>query len=398
MTPRRWRPAPWFGAAALFVLLAGVPGGPVGGPQPGAALAQLGAALAQPGAGAQAGEERRQRLFSLPVTRTAADLARTAGEHLAHPARLDRALDDLQRLIEGHGGELLPESNERRRVHRGAGDWARERLAELGPAGWARYGERFGVEAQAALELALSAQDGPALVEVARRWPVAPQALRAWRAVGDLEFAAGNLEAAQAAWTRAESLAEGLGTLAPPGEESARAVRRAALERARTSAGAAALAPPPRSWTLDPGEGPLPLDELQGFQVALPEGPFSPERARVESYNLFPVAHGGRVFVSTGLRVLAVDGYDGSMLWEGDEADGWRHLSRMQRGDFFSGVDRGTATMAPAIGSGIVGGGAQAGIGHPAWSLKYASPLRARATANPPAGTSSAKRSAKRLV
>ena len=315
-------------------------------------LAAMAALAAGPAAHAQGGAlagASTDRFFSLPETREASELVVKARGHLSTPERRPRAFTDLNRLLERHRGDVLPPEGTRRETHVGAAEWARRALFDLSPAGLKQYAETFSAAADAALEIALSDADSGALLDLVRRWPVAPAAHRAWLALGDLEFERGHGDEARLAWERARDLGAILGDV------DAGAVERR-LERLASLADSAAAFVPDASWRLPgPGEGggPLPGADHERFVVPLPESPFNSERDD-DGFNLFPVVWGEQVFATTSLRVLAVHAFDGALQWTSPEPEGWGALSRSVRSDYFAGVDRATSALAPAVGSGVV--------------------------------------------
>lgn len=294
-----------------------------------------------PGASAQ----DRGRFYSLAETREARELMERAREHLASPQRRRLAFPDLARLLERHRGDVLPQADGRSASHLGAAEWARLALMELSPAGLEEYAAEFGERAQGDLEAALARADAKGLLELARRWPVAPAAERAWWALGDLEWERGHPHEAQMAWEQGRRLAEVLRL-----DRTAEWAAREAASQNHTGGPEDAFLGLPAADELP---GPLPGAQFERFALPLPAGPFGDNR-EPEAYNLFPVLWDDRLFVSTGLSVVAANALDGELLWQSDEPAGWSQLSGGARAEFFSGLDRGMSMVAPAVGSGVV--------------------------------------------
>jgi outer membrane protein assembly factor BamB len=290
------------------------------------------------------------RGFAIPRTHEAAALAQRAADHLA--ARRDiEALQTLQELIVSHRGQVLLEPgqqlDQRAPVYVGAVEWARRKLAELPPATIAAYRTRHEAQARADLETALAAADSRGLAELARRYPRTLAAVRAWRALGDLELERDNLEVALAAWRRAAEL-EGALEPTPAAGATLRAEQAEIWRRARPELSAAAApGPDAATWTA----------------TLAPEnagGPF----ARGDTYSLYACTANDLVFVSDTLRVWAFDGWSGERRWVSAEFPEWRSVDRgqvhpagerpLRRDDFFEQVDRGQIMVRPATAGGVV--------------------------------------------
>ncbi len=290
------------------------------------------------------------RGFAIPRTHEAAALAQRAADHLA--ARRDaEALQTLQELIVSHRGEVLlepgQEVDEKAPVYVGAVAWARRRLGELSPATLAAYRTRHEAQARAELEAALASADSRGLAEVARRYSRTQSAVRAWRALGDIELERGNVEVALAAWRRAAEL--------EPASDSP--ASRAATLRAEQA----------EAWRLvTPASGgtPAPGPDAATWSASLaPEnagGPFS----RGDTYSLYGCTANDLVFVSDTLRVWAFDGWSGERRWVSAEFPEWRGVDRgqvypsgerpLRRDDFFAQVDRSQILVRPATSGGVV--------------------------------------------
>ena len=324
-------------------------------------------------------DQRDTRLFTLSQDREAERTARSARVHLA-AGRYERAIEDLQRLIELHRTDVLPAGFEPAApgvpssiypAHLGAARWAVEQLQALPPAGLSIYESRYGEEAQAALDQSLGRHDPGALLEIIERWPVASASLRAWWALGDLEMVRGHLDQARSAYERAESFASrreaGAQTQAAQDqnpsrpEEVDRPTRLVALDELELAGWRREdhyfeLDMPPAQGSSDsdqPARTPL-LVQLDPWTVQLPESPFANRRSRYENFNLIPIISGDTVYVSTTLEILAVDGATGNVLWQTPRPDGWTKLHESEREALQDAVDLESGLAAPAVGSGIV--------------------------------------------
>ncbi len=348
------------------------------------------AALLLPGAAAQDPgdvdlEDAEIRGFSIPSTRSAQARRLRAMEHLT-AARWNEAIEDLQVLVEEHGDELVPDmssSVDGPPVHRGAGRWASDELLVLPEEAAALYRRRFEERARAGLELARSASDRQAIVEVAERWPATDSAVAAWWSLGDLELELGNLEQARQGWGRAVArrLGRARGQLLQLDgdrrddweralrqlekldvELSEGELRRAQLALAtladenplaeasrlrRTPHGSLRLAGPGEGAQGPPG--PDASTWPRPFAIPHPH-PFAPGN----SGNLFPVRVGDRVFVSNSLELFAINAYSGALLWASGEAPGWDLLTPQKKADFFEGISHQDTMIAPAASERIV--------------------------------------------
>lgn len=348
--PTRLRPSPLATPTAYLEALSVTPVRNAATPRL-LALSLLGALapLARP---QQPDEERdasRPRGFAIPQTREAATLAQRALDHLA--ARRDAdALQTLQELIDAHRGEVLLDptaSASDGSVFVGAGAWARRTLAAASPQVQDAYRARHDAQSQAELMRALSGRDARGLADVARRYPSSRTAIRAWRALGDVEAERGDLDAAHEAWRRAEELESPAGGALTSAAQS----RRTQIDSWRAGdAKASALSAPG-------------ADAATWVGLLAPEnagGPF----ARGDSYSLHACVEGDAVLVSDTLRVWAFDAWSGERRWVSAEPRGWIGVDRgqvqpdgerpLRRDDFFEQVDRGQISVRPAAGGGIV--------------------------------------------
>lgn len=310
------------------------------------------------------------QFFTIPVTRDAVDQAEKALEHILSE-RWSEALRHLQRLLTDHTGDLLPhgwgedeEQHSLYRVHSGAAEYADELLRSLPPEALDLYRARYGPAARTALAEARGAGDRRALMDVASRWPITDAAEEAWWTLGDLEFELGHVEAALENYRRAAELV----TLAER-ELPAGAERRFQLcaelgrgaELTELPAGSSGIAsqdsdsPTTAGLFLSgpgQGNGPIPkADADEPWSVSLPNHPYG---SNIETFNLYPVLSGDRVFVNTSLRVLAVDAYSGRTLWTSDEPSGWGVDDKDDRRDFYQGIDRTSGMIAAAASDGVV--------------------------------------------
>ncbi len=311
-------------------------------------------------------DQHDTRLFTLSEDREAERTAISARGHLA-ALRFERAIEDLQRLIEFHSTDVLPSgfvpidpgsSPSVYPAHRGAARWAIEQLNALSSEGREVYESRFGDEADAALVKALATLEPRALLEVTERWPISAASRRAWWALGDLELVRGHLASARSAFERAAELHAD----SKIESSEAFATRLAALDELEQ----ATWRRPDRSFTLQmpaPGETgpnepstlrtPL-LVGLEPWTVPIPPSPFSSASSSRESFNLIPVIDGDNVYVSNSLELLSVDGATGAIRWQTPRPNGWAGLQRGEVDDLVEAVDLDSGLIAPAVGSGVV--------------------------------------------
>ncbi len=297
----------------------------------------------------------RVRLYSIPETRDARALMRTAGDHI-RARRYDEAIASLQRLTDVHRGDVLParsvDSAGRLSIqpfHSGAAAWAAKELCALPPAARARYRERYEKSAQSLFASARASGERRALVEVAVRWPLTDAAERAWWTLGDIEIELGNVADARRAWLRASEIGTLAGRdpsagydrrLALVEDFAARDGRRLGLER-EFGAELRAVGP-------DEGGGPVPEDFADAWTQILPRSPY---RDHHSEHNLFPVLSGDQVFVSNGWQVFAFDAYTGRPLWESAELPGWVGGKRT---DLVHGIDVESVLVAPSVSGSVV--------------------------------------------
>ncbi len=301
--------------------------------------------------------------FSIPETRQARALFDRAQTHLA-AERWPEAIADLQELVVEHRGDLLAReapapdrAPSLQPVHPGVADAARRALFALPAEARELYADRFAADADAALERARRTANRRALIEVARRWPVARAAREAWWTVGDLELELGNRRAAADAWKRAEDLYELAAEPVPAGGLA----RLALVAEGADSPGLGGIEGAQVGERTVPGpDGHSWRQPVDVGSMRVPFGADSPP-----SYNLFPARAGDTLLVSNSLRVFAFDAWTGKERWRSDEPPGWdrvdakemyalRDGEKLDRSDLFDAIDRRSVMIAPAAAGGIV--------------------------------------------
>jgi len=286
-------------------------------------------------------EDTVTRFFAVPMVRETRELADLAEEHL-RAGREAEAMAVLQRLIDEHAGEVLPDpgtGNSTFPRYPGVSEWALTRLFALGPEARTLYRSRHANRAASALELARRSAERRALVSIPQRWPLAPAALQAWIALGDLELEAGEHEAARLCYGEALTLARRLGE--PEPELSARFAL-------LPPAGPTPAAPPPSARA-----GALPRRDAAPWKTALDLTPFGPRGGSPMRNNLFPLLADERLLVSSTLRVYALDAFSGERLWQFGPPRGWNRLAPRAQEELFVGLS-GQLVSAPAAGSSVV--------------------------------------------
>lgn len=311
-----------------------------------AALALLTGLPAAP-ARAQVDDQRGTQLFALSEDREARALFDSSRNHL-EAGRWERASQTLQELVENHRSDVLPALAGLEGApfstydhYLGASEWAQRRLAEYAEELRPAYEERFGAAAEARYREAVEAGDRLGLAEVAWRWPLTAAAGRARWSLGDLAFADGRFDAAEAWWTRAAGELTG---------ERATALEAARRRDARPGDRSYDLSHPGAMPNAPGGEG------QEQWSLRLPPGPFGGPGSGTgrESWNLWPVLVDDRIYVSTSLEVLSVDAYSGERLWISSKPLGWEGMPSEERNSFWRPVDLESALISPAVGSGIV--------------------------------------------
>lgn len=320
--------------------------------------------------------------FSLPDTRLVRALYESAEGHTA-ARRWREALGDYQRILEDHAGDLLPGERPRNTtghvsdqlVHPGAAQRVRDRLFELPLEARALYAERHGREAHGSFESARAIGDERGLVEVARRWPLTSAAASAWLTLGDLELEAGRTAQSVHAWARGVAYLLGDPYAAPTtvaGWEDARRRLEAAgpvptgvAQRIDSAMGVArgdVAQDAPRSRASNdlalarelrlPGDderaGPPPgaQDDAWPDNYRLP---WHPLQSAARGDGVFAAKSGDRLFVTTGLRLLCLSAFGGTLLWDSGEPAGWEKLDDKDREERFKGVDEDAVLLAPAV-------------------------------------------------
>lgn len=274
------------------------------------------------------------RFFALPMVRDTRELAAVAEEHL-RAERYPEAIGALQRILEDHAQEVLPAGAELglRATHPGAAEWALARLMALPEEARAGYRARYGPRADEALAHARVAPTRTGLASIPRRWPLAPAAVQAWWALGDLELESGQEDAAELAWRKALALESALG-FSSPGQ---RAPRRAWLEARETRRAQAPRAAPT-----------LPRADAQAWSTPLDLTPFAATRTR----NLQPVVAGEFVLVGSTLRLFALDAFTGALRWQAGPPAGWGSLPTRSHKELWEGINN-ELLLAPAVGDGV---------------------------------------------
>ncbi len=344
--------------------------------------------------------------FSLPDTRLVRAIYDKAEEHVA-ARRWREAVAEYQKILEDHAGDLLPGERPRNSlghisdqpVHPGAAQRVRERLFELPFDAQGIYVQRYGRDAQTAFDAARANADGKALVEVARRWPLTPSAAAAWWTLGDLDHEAGRANEAAHAWARGLAYTLEDPRAAPRDvtswtEARERLVARSApdtkkkdtLESDAVKSNAGMLAridlalatlrrtarePESLARNLrlpggDESAGPPPGPENDAWPASY-RLPWHPLQSAARADNVFAAKAGDRLFVSTGLRLIALSAFSGELVWDSGESSGWENLGDSSREDRFRGVDADAVLLAPAATEDV----AVAGLQVPYVRLKF---------------------------
>lgn len=296
----------------------------------------------------------------------------------AHVAakRWSEAIDGLQVLLEEHASDVLaPETtrlsngrNAAQPTHYGAAPRARALLFELPREARALYRVRHEPAALAALANAAARLDRRGLWELTRRFPLTLAAQRAAWTLGDLEWEQGHGAEALAGWAHALGLALDKPELALDDESAWNAAleRLRALEREADAPPIEAIAQRVRTATEWLGALAREADARPGLRNAratrppgrdadawyepflLPANPFT------RGPRLWPVRGETQLFVSTSLRVLALDAYSGSLVWKSDEPRGWAETSEQQRSNFYEGIDQANCIVRAAASERVV--------------------------------------------
>lgn len=311
--------------------------------------------------------------FSLPDTRLVRAIHDSAEEHVA-ARRWREAIADYQKILEDHAGDLLPGERPRNAVghasdqlvHPGAARRVRERLFELPQEARDLYAQRFGRDAGAAFEAARAGGDPRALVAVAQRWPLTPAASAAWWTLGDLDHESGSTSEAVHAWARAIAHTLGDARATPRGPDGWRDARERLAARGTVDPGIArridvaiehALAAKTDSSGLarnlrfpggDESAGPAPGPENDAWAEDY-RLPWHPLQSAARGDGLFAAKSGDRLYVTTGLRLIALSAFGGELAWDSGEPAGWEKLDDKERSDRFLGVDEDTVLLAPAV-------------------------------------------------
>ncbi|TAJ01869.1 MAG: hypothetical protein EPO68_18485, partial [Planctomycetota bacterium] len=91
-----------------------------------------------------------------------------------------------------------------------------------------------------------------------------------------------------------------------------------------------------------------------GWTTDLGLGPYLRRSYSTDRYNLWPVAHGERVYASNGLELACFEAATGRAAWRSGEPRGWEDWRESERGsEFFGGADPEFAWIEPALGAGV---------------------------------------------
>ncbi|MBK7874784.1 MAG: PQQ-binding-like beta-propeller repeat protein [Planctomycetes bacterium] len=364
----------------LSLLAALAPVGPIGtaAQRPRAELGPRGSAAPASGPVLQAPKEEAfdPRPYRIRDTQAAKWQLDEVEAHVAGK-RWSEAIDGLQLVLEEHASDVLAPETARlpngqraaQPTHYGAAPRARALLFQLPREARAVYVERHEAAARAALARASERLDRRGLWEITRRFPLTRSAQSAAWTLGDLEWEQGHGAEALAGWAHALGLALDKPELAPADgrEWNAALGRLRATEAAGAEAGATPseasiaaierrvlaatdwLAARAREEDERPaqrsvrGVRPPGRDADAWFEpFLLPSNPFT------RGPRLWPARGETQLFVTTSLRVLALDAYSGALLWKTDEPRGWSDLGDNQRNAFFLGVDQASSIVRPA--------------------------------------------------
>lgn len=365
--------------------------------------------------GAQRGEEPvESRGFAIPDTRASRALIAAAEEHV-EARRWPEAVRTLQEVLEDHTGDLLGAVfrpggvHSGRPVHEGAARAARRMLFELPDEALESYRQAYESDARLLLADARANGDRAGLSRLAERYPATRSAELAWWCLGDLELETGNLTEGLLAWSRAleyllrdpEFEATNLaGWKAARAriesfDEVEHAARRIDFVLASYAGEPGALELPEftqfqgRADRLHSGVGARQGREVRLFgpheeaasvpsgnpgswpeQFALrTDGPFF----NAQRNHLHAVRSGDLVLISDSMRVTAVNAYSGVAVWESDAPPGWEAYweaydkmssSMKDEFDFFKGLDRRYAMIAPAADDSVVVAALQVPVTH----------------------------------
>lgn len=295
------------------------------------------------GLGLLASASLAQGKYSVPAPRAvtatweAAEAALTAGD-------VDAAAHAIQELLDAGPGELVEV-----RPHEwvGAREVVREWVAD--PTTPLARAVAAGREAEAAAELAelqsaaarLDTSGRAALAAIAWRHPGTQAHVAAELLRGDLAFERGELEGARGAWQA------GLDAIADRTTDPLSAPLAARLEA--TAGLVASVATTTPAETLDA--------MIEGrWSVPVPAG----HRDRyIDFGDLRPTPHDGRVFINTGLELLAFHAASGQRVWSSGEPSGWETLSSWKRRELFKGVALNDLTNQAATNGRVVVGALQ---------------------------------------
>lgn len=237
---------------------------------------------------------RRIRTDLKPVTASIdATTALASAERAAAGNDLDHAQRAFQEAIAVGAGEVVAQ-DERRYV--GIAWWCTQRLRSLPRELMAGYIQRFGRDADAALDAALARDDVDALEAVAARWPIAPAAGKAlveaaarYRAVGADLLAVATAKRARENFGFSDAITRQLDELSRPPS--------------------AAAAPPMPTALVAQAYAAIPADALHDLRRLIDEG------AKTVHVAVRPAVATGMAILHTGVEVVAVDLARGEERW-----------------------------------------------------------------------------------
>lgn len=239
-------------------------------------------------------EIRRIRTDLKPVTASIdATTALASAERAAAGNDLDHAQRAFQEAIAVGAGEVVAQDDRR---YVGIAWWCTQRLRSLPRELMAGYIQRFGRDADAALDAALARDDVDALEAVAARWPIAPAAGKAlveaaarYRAVGADLLAVDTAQRAQANFAFSEAIKRQLTDLSQPPSMAAAVPMPTALVGQAYAA--------------------IPADALHDLRRLIDDG------AKTVHVAVRPTIAGGTAIFHSGVEIVAMDIAKGSERW-----------------------------------------------------------------------------------
>lgn len=298
------------------------------------------------------GEKDMDNAFHLYDTQMARALAEKVTEHFA-AQRYSEGLAELQRLREDHPTAVLElpkgqpapgaqKSTESMMRYVGIDSWAAELLSRAPREAVELYKNRHQAQAQRSLTRALQlAAHGnhESLVTLARRWPLTTAAARAWIAVGDVEYEAGQPRLARAAWRRA---AHSLDPSQPGKDLAAEASSRrdsgplwAALARRMDAWSPSLNESAQRGLSAiggQPFKGRAFGNEPEGWPNRLPLPPNPFHTSREGRLRFFPIRVADQLLVSTSRELFCLHAESGELQWRSgrgpliSQLPGWNEI------------------------------------------------------------------------